>query len=130
MRSDDRAYSHGASKNKAITKGSVSMGRPEYVTNTRAEAAGAQASATATGANGAAAASLDENKMAQANAQKPTVSHMLGELTWLLSQSASHKHFAIGDLEWLVMPAILLEQFRVFHIDPSTGKREEKGIEG
>lgn len=47
--------------------------------------------------------------------QKPTVSHMLGELTWLLSQSPTHKHFTLGDLEWLVMPAILLEQFRVFH---------------
>lgn len=44
----------------------------------------------------------------------PTVSHMLGEVTWLLSQSKAHKHFAIGDLEWMVMPAILLEQFRVF----------------
>lgn len=46
---------------------------------------------------------------------KPTVSHMLGEVTWLLSQSSAHKHFAIGDLEWLVMPPILREQFRVFH---------------
>ncbi len=49
------------------------------------------------------------------NAPKPTVSHMLGEVTWLLSHSPTHKHFSIGDLEWLVMPAILLEQFRVFH---------------
>lgn len=29
----------------------------------------------------------------------------------------AHKYFAIGDLERLVMPAILLEQFRVFHGD-------------
>ena len=56
----------------------------------------------------------DDVGAAQA-APKPTVSHMLGEVTWLLSQSPTHKHFAIGDLEWLVMPAILLEQFRVFH---------------
>ena len=54
-------------------------------------------------------------KPAPVDAPKPTVSHMLGELTWLLSQSPAHKHFAVGDLEWLVMPAILLEQFRVFH---------------
>lgn len=44
----------------------------------------------------------------------PTVSHMLGELVWLMSQSPTHKHFTIGDLEWMVMPAILQEQFRVF----------------
>lgn len=54
---------------------------------------------------------------ASAGVSKSTVSHMLGEVTWLLSQSPTHKHFAIGDLEWLVMPAILLEQFRVFHGD-------------
>lgn len=66
--------------------------------------------------NGAPA--IDRTKTAKAaGAAKPTVSHMLGEVTWLLSQSQTHKHFAIGDLEWLVMPAILLEQFRVFHGD-------------
>lgn len=45
---------------------------------------------------------------------KPTVSHMLGEIVWLLSQSPLHRHFAVADLEWLVMPPLLLEQYRVF----------------
>jgi cytolysin-activating lysine-acyltransferase len=44
-----------------------------------------------------------------------TVSHVLGEITWLLSQSPIHKNLFISDLEWMVMPAILLEQFRIFH---------------
>jgi cytolysin-activating lysine-acyltransferase len=44
----------------------------------------------------------------------PTVSHFLGEMTWLLSQSPLHKVLAIGDLEWLVMPALLHEQFYLF----------------
>lgn len=44
----------------------------------------------------------------------PTVSHFLGEMTWLLSQSPLHKALAIGDLEWLVMPALLVEQFYLF----------------
>lgn len=43
-----------------------------------------------------------------------TVSHVLGEITWLLSQSPIHKNLFISDLEWFVMPAILLEQFRLF----------------
>lgn len=43
-----------------------------------------------------------------------TVSHFLGEMTWLLSQSPLHKVLAIGDLEWLVMPALLTEQFYLF----------------
>jgi cytolysin-activating lysine-acyltransferase len=44
----------------------------------------------------------------------PTVSHMLGEMTWLLSQSPLHRVFTIGDLEWLVMPPLLHEQFYMF----------------
>ena len=63
------------------------------------------------------AVDLDAVKTDAAVRAKPTVSHMLGEVTWLLSQSPAHKHFAIGDLEWLAMPAILMEQFRVFHGD-------------
>ncbi len=47
-----------------------------------------------------------------------TVSSVLGEITWLLTQSPLHKgNFFIGDLEWMVMPAILLEQFRIFYHD-------------
>ena len=46
--------------------------------------------------------------------QAPTVSHALGEMTWLLSQSPLHRVMAIGDLEWLVMPALLAEQFYIF----------------
>lgn len=55
------------------------------------------------------------NEASLGEAQKPTVAHMLGEVTWVLSQSRFHKHFALGDLEWMVMPPILANQFRVFH---------------
>jgi cytolysin-activating lysine-acyltransferase len=44
----------------------------------------------------------------------PTVSHVLGEMTWLLTQSPIHKALAIGDLEWLVMPALIHRQFYIF----------------
>lgn len=44
----------------------------------------------------------------------PTISHLLGEMTWLLSQSPLHKVLAIGDLEWLVMPALIHQQFYLF----------------
>ena len=47
-------------------------------------------------------------------ATPPTVSHILGEMTWLLTQSPLHRALAIGDLEWLVMPALLTEQFYLF----------------
>ena len=47
-------------------------------------------------------------------AQPKTVSHILGEITWLISQSPLHKNLFVCDLEWFVMPAILLEQFRLY----------------
>jgi cytolysin-activating lysine-acyltransferase len=57
---------------------------------------------------------------AQANApghEPPpkTVSQVLGEITWLMTQSPRHKSIPLGELEWLVMPAILLKQFRIFY---------------
>jgi cytolysin-activating lysine-acyltransferase len=44
-----------------------------------------------------------------------TVAQVLGEITWLMTQSPRHKAIPFGDLEWLVMPAILLRQFRIFY---------------
>jgi cytolysin-activating lysine-acyltransferase len=51
----------------------------------------------------------------EAEAAPKTVSQVLGEITWLMTQSPRHKAIALGDLEWLVMPAILLRQFRLFY---------------
>ncbi len=61
-------------------------------------------------ANGNAAASS-----AQQEPAPKTVSQVLGEITWLMTQSPRHKAIPLGDLEWLVMPAILLKQFRIFY---------------
>lgn len=44
-----------------------------------------------------------------------TVSQMLGEITWLLTQSPVHRQLFLSDLEWFVMPALLLEQYRIFY---------------
>ena len=44
-----------------------------------------------------------------------TVAQVLGEITWLMTQSPRHKAVSLGDLEWLLMPAILLRQFRIFY---------------
>jgi cytolysin-activating lysine-acyltransferase len=49
------------------------------------------------------------------DATDKTVSTVLGEVTWLLSQSPQHKQLAIADLEWMVMPALLLRQFKLFY---------------
>ena len=39
---------------------------------------------------------------------------VLGHVLWLMSQSPIHKHMFVSDFEWLVMPAILHGQFRIW----------------
>jgi cytolysin-activating lysine-acyltransferase len=46
--------------------------------------------------------------------QRPPAQHILGEVAWLLSQSKTHKHFTMDDLNWFAMPPIMLEQYRIF----------------
>jgi cytolysin-activating lysine-acyltransferase len=51
----------------------------------------------------------------QAAPPPKTVAQVLGEITWLMTHSPRHKAMPLGDLEWLLMPAILLRQFRIFY---------------
>lgn len=43
----------------------------------------------------------------------PSFGEVIGDITWLLSQSPTHKHLFFADLEWLVIPAVTSRQFRV-----------------
>jgi cytolysin-activating lysine-acyltransferase len=65
----------------------------------------------------AAAAGTNPPGAGQAKAEAPvkTVSQVLGEITWLMTQRPRHKPIPLGDLEWTVMLAILLRQFRIFY---------------
>ena len=53
--------------------------------------------------------------------KQKTVAEMLGEVTWLLTQSPLHKSMFLSDLEWFAMTPIILQQFRVFYQDPQKG---------
>lgn len=112
-----RALAMGSRSVRLMTKKTTDKTKPteDMGRDGSMEAATPNAPTQQNQSNGA--GSIDAVKTDAAMRAKPTVSHMLGEVTWLLSQSPTHKHFAIGDLEWMVMPAILLEQFRVFHGD-------------
>jgi len=46
--------------------------------------------------------------------QNLTVSEVFGQATWLMTQSRGHRNMFISDLEWMVMPPLLLRQFRLF----------------
>lgn len=52
---------------------------------------------------------------ASQSGQQKTVANMLGEMVWLLTMSPTHKHFALGDLEWLIMPPLMLQQYRIYY---------------
>ncbi|MEA2882976.1 MAG: cytolysin-activating lysine-acyltransferase [Bradyrhizobium sp.] len=67
-----------------------------------------------TSGNGGAASAAGSEPSAAAHPAK-TVAQVLGEIAWLMTQSPRHKAMTLGDLEWLVMPAILLRQFRIFY---------------
>ncbi|HSV30268.1 MAG TPA: toxin-activating lysine-acyltransferase [Candidatus Omnitrophota bacterium] len=43
----------------------------------------------------------------------PGFGEVLGDICWLMAQSAHHKHIFLADLEWLVIPALTARQFRV-----------------
>jgi cytolysin-activating lysine-acyltransferase len=62
-----------------------------------------------------AAPSKNGGAAASGGAAPKTVAQVMGEITWLMTQSPRHKAIPLGDLEWLVMPAILLRQFRIFY---------------
>lgn len=42
------------------------------------------------------------------------ITYVLGEVAWLMSRSASHRHLFLADLEWRVFPPLYLGQARVF----------------
>ncbi len=54
------------------------------------------------------------NSQTKSPGAAPTVSHLLGEMAWLLTQSPLHRAMQIGDIEWLCMPALLKRQFYLF----------------
>jgi cytolysin-activating lysine-acyltransferase len=56
----------------------------------------------------------NEADAAAAPGTPPTVSHILGEMAWLMTQSILHKALPMEALEWLAMPALIHEQFYVF----------------
>jgi cytolysin-activating lysine-acyltransferase len=71
---------------------------------------------------------------------KKTVSQVLGEITWLMSQSKAHKSFFISDLGWPVvrratklwqsMVPVLMQQFRMFYDTGTPAEPGKPAVEG
>ena len=47
---------------------------------------------------------------------------ILGTVAYLMVRSSAHRHVFVGDWDWLVMPPVLLRQFRIFR-----GKNDHAG---
>ena len=43
-----------------------------------------------------------------------SIGSMMGEIVWLMTQSPVHKHLSLADLEWALMPAIILGQYKIY----------------
>lgn len=62
-----------------------------------------------------------------ARPQRPSPTHVLGEVAWLMSQSKGHQNFRMEDLSWFALPPIMLEQYRIFlgrQEDPNNPKNQ------
>lgn len=58
---------------------------------------------------------IPEHLKSFSDTTEKTFSTIMGEMVWLLTQSPTHKHLALSDLEWMIMPPILLNQFKIYH---------------
>ena len=94
-------------------------------------------SAPGLGGNGGAGAAHAQSAAASAGAAPPqaqppeigpkTVAAVLGEIIWLMTQSPRHKMLPLADLEWLVMPPVLLEAVPHLLLGRPPGRRRAVG---
>lgn len=72
-----------------------------------APAAGAQAAEPAPAATG--------------DAPRDDMTRLLGQIVTLLGQSPAHRHVFVSDLEWMVLPALLARQARIWRRQTEAG---------
>ena len=72
-------------------------------------------------ANRGAEVPMNGTKAIPTDAPPMSISDALGQVVFLLGQSALHKELRIKDLEWSFLPALTHEQFRIFRFGPLPG---------
>lgn len=55
------------------------------------------------------------------DASRDDLTRLLGQVVSLLGQSPAHRHLFVGDLEWLVLPALLNRQARIWRRETERG---------
>lgn len=54
----------------------------------------------------------------QQKAAPATLAEVMGEAVFLMASSHSHKFLFLADLEWLILPPLMLRQFRLWRDGP------------
>lgn len=110
-------FSQGAGKLQVVEKTIVakSAGKgPGSEPEAKSEVDQGSASDSAQGAEAGVKFETRRAQETQSKAPKHPLAEKLGEIVWLMTQSSSHKHFALADLDWMVMPPLVHKQYRVF----------------
>lgn len=56
----------------------------------------------------------DTSPITSVSAGEKSIATVMGEIVWLLTQSPAHRYLTLGDLEWMLMPPVLLGQYKIF----------------
>jgi cytolysin-activating lysine-acyltransferase len=62
----------------------------------------------------------DEHSRSEGISSKPNVAQpdaVLGHVVWLMMNMQQYRHVFLADLEWMVLPPIMLNQYRLFRIE-------------
>jgi cytolysin-activating lysine-acyltransferase len=62
-------------------------------------------------------AGADAKADKEAKLSAPSADGALGHAVWLMMNMAQYRHVFLADLEWMVLPPIMLNQYRLFRID-------------
>jgi cytolysin-activating lysine-acyltransferase len=83
-----------------------------------------QAPVASSPANGAAVPSpvTGHDEKLQETVQVKPISAAFGDMVALLSISAVHKHYSLADLEWLLVPAVMNNQFAIAEANLQNGQ--------
>ena len=74
------------------------------------------------------AAAVTTTEHLQQLLRKKLLSAKFGDIVALLSRSPSHRHYSLSDLEWLVIPPLLLNQYMLAEANLPTGESIPVGV--
>ena len=103
------------SKSKAELDGSAPAAPSAGNGETAGEGSATPDAAVSSGGGPSASGSTNAREAQRLAVSAIRQSVAFAQIVSMLMRSPRYRHYTLGDLEWLVMPAILLKQFRIFY---------------